>query len=145
MSCMHVLWTLYWPGPNGITQTALRHPVITLNTLLSTGFMSLLVRGHWTSSVVIWWFILTRCRSSLLMRSLGQSSRSQEENVFWLKLKVKLGKLVPALWKKIRIGNYTVGHKKWNTLIFVCNFEKNQRILVQFSLLDLKMNGTCDI
>jgi len=29
-------------------------------------------------------------------------------------------------------------------LIFVCNFVKIQRILVQFSVLDLTMNDTCD-
>jgi len=34
---------------------------------------------------------------------------------------------------------------KRSQLIFVCNFAKNQRILVQVSLLDLKMNGTCDV
>ena len=39
---------------------------------------------------------------------------------------------------------YTVGHKKRSQLIFVCNFVKNQRILMQFSLRDLEMNGTCD-
>ena len=32
---------------------------------------------------------------------------------------------------------YTVGH------IFVCNFVNNQQISMQFSLLDLEMNGTC--
>jgi len=30
---------------------------------------------------------------------------------------------------------YTVSHKKRSQLIFVCNFVKNQRILMQFSLL----------
>jgi len=38
--------------------------------------------------------------------------------------------------------NYTVSHKKRSQLIFVCNFVKNQRILMQFSLLDLTMNDT---
>jgi len=28
-------------------------------------------------------------------------------------------------------------------LIFVCNFVKNQQILTTYSLLDLKVNGTC--
>jgi len=28
--------------------------------------------------------------------------------------------------------------------IFVCNFVKNQPILMQFSLIDLKMNSTCE-
>ena len=32
---------------------------------------------------------------------------------------------------------------KTSQLIFVCNFVKNQQILMQFSLLDLEMNGTC--
>jgi len=27
----------------------------------------------------------------------------------------------------------------------VCVFVKNQRVLVHFSLIDLEMNGTCDI
>jgi len=39
---------------------------------------------------------------------------------------------------------YTMSHKKWNQLIFVCNCVKNQRILMQFSLLELTMNDTCD-
>jgi len=39
---------------------------------------------------------------------------------------------------------YTVSHKKRSQLIFVCNFMKNQRILMQFSLLELTMNDTCD-
>jgi len=29
-------------------------------------------------------------------------------------------------------------------LIFVSNFVKNQRILMQFSPIDLEMNGTCE-
>jgi len=33
---------------------------------------------------------------------------------------------------------------KRNQLIFVCNFVKNQRILMQFSLLELTMNDTCE-
>jgi len=32
--------------------------------------------------------------------------------------------------------------EKRNQLIFICNFLKNQRISMQFSLLYLKMNGT---
>jgi len=36
---------------------------------------------------------------------------------------------------------YTVGHKKKPTY-FVCNFVKYQRILMQLSLLDFKINGT---
>ena len=36
---------------------------------------------------------------------------------------------------------YTVGHKN-EPLSFVCNFVKYQRILMQFSLLDIKMNDT---
>jgi len=39
---------------------------------------------------------------------------------------------------------YTVGHKKEPTYFFVCNFVINQGILIQFSLIDLEMNGTCD-
>jgi len=39
---------------------------------------------------------------------------------------------------------YTVGHKKEPTC-FVCNFVKNQQILLQISLLDLKVIGTCDV
>jgi len=39
--------------------------------------------------------------------------------------------------------NYTVAIKR-SQLIFVCKFFKNQRILMQSLLLDLKMNGTCD-
>jgi len=38
---------------------------------------------------------------------------------------------------------YTVGHKK-GAYIFVCNFIKMQWILMQFSLIDLEMNGTWD-
>jgi len=38
---------------------------------------------------------------------------------------------------------YTVGHKKEPTHFF-CNFVKNKRILIQFLLLDLQMNVTCD-
>ena len=34
--------------------------------------------------------------------------------------------------------------KKRSQLIFVCNFVKNQRILMQFSLLESTMNGICD-
>ena len=34
---------------------------------------------------------------------------------------------------------------KRSQLIFLCNFVKNQWILMQFSLLDLQMNVTCDI
>jgi len=37
---------------------------------------------------------------------------------------------------------YTVSHKKES--IFDCNFVKNHRILMLFSLLDLTMNRTCD-
>jgi len=33
---------------------------------------------------------------------------------------------------------------KRSQLIFVCDFVKIQRILMQFSLLDLTMNDTCD-
>jgi len=33
---------------------------------------------------------------------------------------------------------------KRSQLVLVCNFVKNQRFLMQFSLLDLEMNGTCD-
>jgi len=39
---------------------------------------------------------------------------------------------------------YVVGHKKRSQLPFVCNFVKNQRILMYFSPLDLEMNGTYD-
>jgi len=39
---------------------------------------------------------------------------------------------------------YTVSHKKHSQLIFVCNFVKNQQILMQFSLLDLSTNDTRD-
>ena len=39
---------------------------------------------------------------------------------------------------------YTVSHKKRSQLIFVCNFVKNQWILMQFSLLELTMDDTCD-
>jgi len=38
---------------------------------------------------------------------------------------------------------HTVSHKR-SQLIFVCNFVKNQRILMHFSLLDLPMNDTWD-
>jgi len=41
---------------------------------------------------------------------------------------------------------YTIYTTPWaikrSQLIFVCNFVKNQRILMQFSLIDLEMNGT---
>jgi len=37
-----------------------------------------------------------------------------------------------------------VSHKKRSQLIFVYNFVKDQRILMQFSLLELAMNGTCN-
>ena len=33
---------------------------------------------------------------------------------------------------------------KKEPLIFVCNYVKNQRILMQFSLIDLEMNSTCE-
>jgi len=33
---------------------------------------------------------------------------------------------------------------KRSQLIFFRNFVKNQLILMQFSLIDLEMNGTCD-
>jgi len=39
---------------------------------------------------------------------------------------------------------YTVSHKKGSQLIFVCSFVKNERILMQFSLLDAAMNDTHD-
>jgi len=43
---------------------------------------------------------------------------------------------------------YNNKHTEWTVkrsqLIFVCNFVKNQRILIQFSLLYFKMNVTCD-
>jgi len=39
---------------------------------------------------------------------------------------------------------YTVGHEESSQLIFVRNFVKNQLILMQFSLLDFEMNGTCE-
>jgi len=39
---------------------------------------------------------------------------------------------------------YSVGHKKRSQLSFVSNFGKNQQILMQFSLLDFKMNDTCE-
>jgi len=39
---------------------------------------------------------------------------------------------------------YTPWAIKRSQLIFVCNFVKNQQILVQFSLLHLQMNDTCD-
>jgi len=42
---------------------------------------------------------------------------------------------------RIHTHFYTVSHKK-SQLIFVCNFVKNQLILMQFSLLDLTMNDT---
>jgi len=45
--------------------------------------------------------------------------------------------------RRTKSGTYTVIHKK-ETTFFVCNFDKNKQILMQFSLLDLKMNGTCD-
>jgi len=39
-------------------------------------------------------------------------------------------------------------HRTWaikrSQLNFVCNFVKNQRILMQFSVVDLEMNDTCD-
>ena len=38
---------------------------------------------------------------------------------------------------------YAVSHKI-SQLVFVCSFVKNQRILMQFSLLYFIMNGTCD-
>ena len=37
-----------------------------------------------------------------------------------------------------------MSHKKRSQLIFLCNFVKNQLILMQFSLLKLTMNDTCD-
>jgi len=39
---------------------------------------------------------------------------------------------------------YAVSHKKRNQLIFVCNFVKNLRILMQFSVLELRTNDTRD-
>ena len=39
-------------------------------------------------------------------------------------------------------NSYTSSAIKRRQLVFICNFVKNQRILMQFSLLDLKMNST---
>jgi len=39
---------------------------------------------------------------------------------------------------------YTPWAIKSSQLIFVCNFVKNQQILMQFSLLDLQMNDRYD-
>jgi len=39
---------------------------------------------------------------------------------------------------------YTPWAIKRSQLIFVCNFVKKQPILMQFSLLGLQMNDTCD-
>ena len=44
--------------------------------------------------------------------------------------------------------SYSTGRpSRWalaHILVFVCNFVKTQRILIQFSLLDLQMNVTCE-
>jgi len=39
---------------------------------------------------------------------------------------------------------YTVSHNK-GAKFFLCNFVKNQCILMQLSLLELQTNDTCDI
>jgi len=43
-----------------------------------------------------------------------------------------------------RCALYTMGHKKGANLFSSVTLAKNQRILMQFSLLDLQMNDTCD-
>jgi len=47
-------------------------------------------------------------------------------------------------WRSGRPSDYTPWAIKTSQLIFVCNCIKNQQILMQFSLLDLEMNDTCD-
>jgi len=47
------------------------------------------------------------------------------------------------LYQYNSIYMYSVGHKKEPTY-FVCSFVKNQGILMQFLVIDLVMNGTCD-
>jgi len=55
----------------------------------------------------------------------------------------------PCKFQRVsRLGSVTAGHStpwaiKSSQLIFVCNFVKNQLILMQFSLLDFEMNDTC--
>ena len=39
---------------------------------------------------------------------------------------------------------YTVSHKRWSQLIFICNLVKNKRILMLFAVLDLTINDTHD-
>jgi len=39
---------------------------------------------------------------------------------------------------------YAVGYKKGSNLFLSVTSSKNQQILMQFSLLDFKMNNTCD-
>jgi len=45
---------------------------------------------------------------------------------------------------EIKTSALTLWAIKRSQLIFACNFVKNQHILMQFALLDFKMNGTCD-
>ena len=47
-----------------------------------------------------------------------------------------------AFCRAVKTTIYTVSHKK-SQLVFIYNFVKNQRILMQLSLFDFKMNGTC--
>jgi len=39
---------------------------------------------------------------------------------------------------------YTMSHKKGANVFLSVTLSKNQRILMQFPLLDFKMNDTCD-
>ena len=54
---------------------------------------------------------------------------------------VQIDSILTELFKNIKL--YTVGHKK-EQLIFACDFVQNQWILMQFSLLDFKMNDACE-
>jgi len=47
---------------------------------------------------------------------------------------------ISEVWQQL----YTPWAVKRSQLIFVRNFVKNQRILMQSSLIDLEMNDTCD-
>jgi len=60
------------------------------------------------------------------------------ETIKYLDTSFEFG-VLPSFW---RLHIYTVEHK--NSQLFCLQHRKNQRILMQFTLLDLKMIGTCD-
>jgi len=72
------------------------------------------------------------CRIFLYVLSVAVARSSSDDNA------------IRYHWRQPQNRNYTVGHKKRSQVIFVCNFVKNQWILMQFLLSELTMNDTCD-